>query len=271
MNCAHYCSTEQPSDFGLQYSNAYLTAPCQEKIYTMEGPEFGSEGGLTMLVKEVLYGLKSSGAAFRAHLAKTITNIGFWLTKVDPDVWLCPAVKPGGSQYYEMVLVYVDNVIDIAHEPARVIEGIQAIFKLKGDKAEVLDMYLGKGVKQAENGSGIKCWTLSLEKYLKTAVTNVEEKLVQLNLRLPSKCTTPFASGYHPLEDTTKELDAEGTRYYQELIGVLRWAIELGRVDILLEILLLSLHLALPRMGHLQQLYHVFGYLKESPRKQLFF
>ena len=53
-------------------------------------------------------------------------------------------------------------------------------------------------------------------------------------------------SGYHPSEDTSRELDTEGIRYFQELIGVLRWAIELDRVDILLEVSLLSTHLALP-------------------------
>jgi hypothetical protein len=53
-------------------------------------------------------------------------------------------------------------------------------------------------------------------------------------------------------------------RYYQELIGVLRWAVELGRVDILLEVALLSSHLALPRDGHLQQVYHIFAYLKNK-------
>lgn len=30
-------------------------------------------------------------------------------------------------------------------------------------------------------------------------------------------------------------------------------------------------HLTLPRIGHLQQVYHIFGYLKKSPRRRLFF
>ena len=41
---------------------------------------------------------------------------------------------------------------------------------------------------------------------------------------------------------------------YQNLIGVLRWLIELGRIDVLLEVSLLSQYLAAPRIGHLQQL-----------------
>mmetsp|Transcript_5914 Transcript_5914/g.9070 ORF Transcript_5914/g.9070 Transcript_5914/m.9070 type:complete len:287 (-) Transcript_5914:332-1192(-) len=91
------------------------------------------------------------------------------------------------------------------------------------------------------------------------------------NLRLPTKCFTPFVSNYHPAEDVTPKLDAQGTNYFQELIGVLQWVIELGRVDILLEVSLLSSHLALPCTGHLQQVYHIFGYLKASPRRRLYF
>ena len=44
--------------------NAYLTAPCREKIWTTAGDEFGHEKGAIMLVVRALYGLKSSGAAF---------------------------------------------------------------------------------------------------------------------------------------------------------------------------------------------------------------
>jgi len=107
-------------------------------------------------------------------------------------------------------------------------------------------------------------------------VANVQDKLAASNLRLPSKCLTSFVSNYHLSEDTSKELDAEGTRYFQELIGVLRWAIELGRVDILLEVALLLSHLALPRtghlqQGHLQQVYHIFGYLDQFPKRRLYF
>jgi hypothetical protein len=52
--------------------NAYLTANCWERIYTIAGPEFGSKAGSIMLVKKALYELKSSGAAFWAHLAETL-------------------------------------------------------------------------------------------------------------------------------------------------------------------------------------------------------
>jgi hypothetical protein len=54
------------------------------------------------------------------------------------------------------------------------------------------------------------------------------------------------------------ELSMVDTRYYQELIGILRWAIELGRIDIAMEVSMLSTHLAMPQDGHLNQVYHMF-------------
>ena len=52
---------------------------------------------------------------------------------------------------------------------------------------------------------------------------------------------------------------------------MLRWAVELGRIDIAMEVSMLSTHLALPRSGHLQQVYHMFGYLKAKPKRTLIF
>ncbi len=60
------------------------------------------------------------------------------------------------------------------------------------------------------------------------------------------------------------ELKNDGIQLYQELIGVLRWAVELGRVDILLEVSLMSTYMAMPREGHVQQLYRMFYALPQE-------
>ena len=49
---------------GSDVQNAYLTAPCEEKIWTTLGPEFGPEQGKKALITRALYGLKSAGASF---------------------------------------------------------------------------------------------------------------------------------------------------------------------------------------------------------------
>ena len=65
---------------------AYLTAKCREKIYTIAGTEFGSEQGSIMKIKMALYGLKSSGAAFRAKISGVLADMNFRPSLADPDV-----------------------------------------------------------------------------------------------------------------------------------------------------------------------------------------
>ena len=123
--------------------NSYLTEVCREKIWTKEGQEFRSEEGTIMISKMAIYGLKSSGAAFKANLAGVLHDIGYTPSKADPYVWLRPAVKPDRSEYYEMVLCYVDDVLAISDIPMRTMDGIRSVFKLKDDKEEVSNVYLG--------------------------------------------------------------------------------------------------------------------------------
>ena len=230
--------------------NAYLTAECRERIWTPAGPEFGSESGLVMVVKKALYGLKGSGAAFRAHLAEKLHDIGFIPTCADPDVWHRPAVKPDGFEYYEYILCYVDDLLAISHNAQKVLKNVQDTFKFKDDKIDKPDVYLRAQLDKM-SVDGFEGWTMSSEKYVKSAIENIEQTLVESNQCLPTKCRTPLSSGYRPELDTSPELKAEGLQRYQELIGILRWAVELGRVNILLETALMSMHLALPRWGHL--------------------
>jgi len=251
--------------------NAYLTAKCREKIWTRAGPEFGSDCGKIMIVKMALYGLKSSGAAFRSLLAETLHNIGYVPSKADPDVWMRKATKPNGFEYYEYMLCYVDDLLCISHKPSETMDGVRARFTLKDDKVEKPEDYLGAQLSEMEDAFGKKFWTMSSEKYCKAAVANVEERLAKEGKRLPSKCRTPVTTKYAPELEVSPELKADGIQYYQELIGILRWATEIGRVDLLLETSLMSTYLASPRVGHLEQVMHMFGYLKEHPKRKLGF
>ena len=113
-----------------------------------------------MIVKMALYGLKSSGAAFRSKLAGVLHDLSYVPLKADPDLWIRPAVRPNGSEYYDMALCYVDDVLVIAAEPMKNMDGIRAVFKLKGNKAENPDMYLEASLSELETDDGTKCWTV---------------------------------------------------------------------------------------------------------------
>ena len=52
---------------------------------------------------------------------------------------------------------------------------------------------------------------------------------------------------------------------------MLWWIVELGRVDILVPVAMLSRYLTPPRRGHLDQVFHVFAYLKRYNKSALVF
>ena len=78
-------------------------------------------------------------------------------------------------------------------------------------------------------------------------------------------------STYRPELDVSEELSSSDASYYQSLIGILRWIVELGRVDICLEVSMMSSHLALPRKGHMEQVMQFFGYLRKYHNAELVF
>lgn len=51
----------------------------------------------------------------------------------------------------------------------------------------------------------------------------------------------------------------------------MQWAVELGWVDNLMEVSLLSQYHANPRKGHLEALYLIFHYLWKKPLKRIIF
>ena len=95
--------------------------------------------------------------------------------------------------------------------------------------------------------------------------------LEKRGLRLTLKCITPLSCGYHPEINAAVYLNTDAVQWYKELIGTLRGAVEIGRIDILLEVSLLSTHLALPREFHMEKFLHIFGYLKLHKKMRLMF
>ena len=250
--------------------NAYLNANCREKLWTIAGAEFGPEDkGKVMIIARALYGLKSSGAAWRAKLAETLDSLGYKPTQSDPDVWLKKAVKPNGDEYYKYMLVYVDDVLHLAHDPLEDMKRLNQVYRLKEGFGPP-DRYLGANVEKVQLKNGKECWSMHSGDYLKGAIKGIDDELQsEYNrcLKQYGKGSRPFPQSYHPELDVTRELDSDGISKYQQLIGTLRWAIELGRIDIYTEVSCLSQYLCSPREGHLDALYQIFRYLQVSLNK----
>jgi hypothetical protein len=250
--------------------NAYLNAGTKERVYTMAGPEFGANVGRPVLIVRALYGLKSSGARWRDHISGTLRSGGFKSCYADPDIWMRPNCKPDGTKYWEYVLCYVDDILVVSHDPKKVMDYLEKSYTLKAGSVGAPKDYLGAQVtKYSLAPNGHECWAMSSNLYIKRAIADVEKELAQIDRALKSKASTPLSAGYRPELDTSDELDPKRANYFQGVIGVLRWIVELGRVDILVAVAMLSRYLAMPRTGHLDEALHVFAYLKQYIRSTL--
>ncbi len=118
---------------------------------------------------------------------------------------------------------------------------------------------------QLENG--IWACGLSPSKYVTQAVKNCAKHLTdKLKNRfcLPQRADNPFPYDYCPELDLSDPYDPEYSLFYQHLIGVMRWMVELGCINIANKVSLLFSYLAYPCKGHLETALHIMTYLSQS-------
>ena len=254
--------------------SAYLQAPASEKHYIVCGDEFPLEWqGRVAIIRRALYGGKSAGSDYWKHMRTCMTHLGFESCKADQDVWMRKATHPTTkAQYWEYVLLYVDDCLCVSHRPQKVLEKeIGKYWTMKPGSVGPPSIYLGNKVSKVTLENGVKAWSFSSSQYVQGAVTNVETYLKRKGESLPRKCSTPLATNYRPEIDISEELNSAEASYFMSLVGILRWIVELGRVDITCEVSMMASMMANPRRGHLDQLLHIFGYLKANHNAEMVF
>ena len=170
-----------------------------------------------------------------------------------------------------MVLVYVDDILHLSHDTKPTMDALGKLYLLREDACGEPKRYLGANVGKYQLPDGREVWSMSSNDYIKNAVKNLEETLALESMKLKGKADRPMPSDYRPEIDVSPLLSDELANRYQNLIGVLRWACELGRIDILLEVSLLSSYTSMPRRGHLEAVYSIFAYLKKHDRSTIVF
>ena len=96
-------------------------------------------------------------------------------SNADPDVWMRPAVKPDGTEYYEYILTYVDDILCISMDPMKSMVHIQQKFKVKeGNKIEPPSSSLGATLSQLTTSNGIRNMSTLLFPMSKHAWRNLE-------------------------------------------------------------------------------------------------
>ena len=261
-----YASLNGLSVFGADIQNAYLQAPTTEKHYIICGPEFGLENeGKVAVIVRALYGGKSAGADYWRHVRKAMEEMGFKSCKADPDVWMRPGTKDDGSEYWQYVLLYTDDILVIMCDPETFLrQEIGSRFTLKESSIGPPTQYLGNKVSEVVLENGRSAWSFSSSQYTQSAVKNVEEYLARDKKKLPTRVRSPWPTNYRPEADVTPELSPIKATYFQSVIGVLRWIVELGRADIAMETSALASMMAMPRVGHLYAVFYMFAFLKAN-------
>ena len=156
--------------------NAYLTAPCSEKVHTTLGTKFGENKHKTAIIVRALYGLASSGASFRNHVADCMYHLGYKSCLADPDLWNKPDVREEDKyEYYLYVLLYVDDCLCIHHSAEEELNKIDKFFMMKAGSIGGPDIYLGAKVKTMKMNNGVTAWAIRPSNYVNEAVNNCEK------------------------------------------------------------------------------------------------
>jgi hypothetical protein len=221
--------------------DACFTAPITDKVCTVLGPEFGEDDGKRSLIVMALYGLKSAGAAFRNHLASCMDHLEWKPCLDDLDLWMKEDTHPDdGVKYWAYILIYVDDILCVHHGPGTFLAQIDNHFKMKPGSIMEPSCYLGAKLKKTVMPNGVVAWGMSSSKYVEAAVQNMQEYLKKNGDRkLKKKASDPFEETYRSEIDEILVLDPEMENYFQSQIGILRWCVELGRIDIITEVSML--------------------------------
>jgi hypothetical protein len=112
---------------------------------------------------------------------------------------------------------------------------------LKTKPVSIMDptLYLGAKLKKTVMPNGVVAWDMSSSNYFQAAVQNVQEYLKKNGDRKLKKASAPFEATYRAEIDESPVLGPEMANYFQSQIGILRWCVELGRIDIITEVSML--------------------------------
>ena len=78
-------------------------------MYMIYAPEFYELQGKKALIRHALYGGKFAGRDYWLHLQSYMEFLGFNPCMADPDVWMRKAKRADNTDYWEYVLLYIDD------------------------------------------------------------------------------------------------------------------------------------------------------------------
>ena len=92
----------------------------------------------------------------------------------DLEVWIQEAVCEDGFKYYEILFVYVGDILAVSHKATDVIKEITAFYMAKEGRIKPPDIYLGANIMKVQMTDCREVWGLSSRDYVKNAVITVD-------------------------------------------------------------------------------------------------
>jgi hypothetical protein len=114
--------------------------------------------------------------------------------------------------------VYIDDILSVSNQPPEVFNQLD-------------QHYISK-----------KVWSV-----LQSSIS--VHKWVSISYQTIQKEISVFPSGYRAELDVSELCSDDESEYYQKQVGVLHWEVELGRIDITVEVSTLASYTAAPRRG----------------------
>ena len=139
------------------------------------------------------------------------------------------------------MLVYVDDCLSVHHALGPEMEKFKSRYKLKNDLYGEPTRYLGANVKKYQIlKTGEKYWSMYAYDYIKESCKMVRGWSENEGCKFKNNCDDAMPAKYRPEIDISAELGDDQATQFQQMIGILCCLIELGRIDIITEVPLLS-------------------------------
>ena len=158
---------------------------------------------------------------------------------------------------YDYIAIYVDDLLIASGNPQQIIQDLKEKFKLKIKGDGPLEYHLGCDYKPDKDG------TLAAQptKYTHKILESYKKMFPNENF---FNVKSPLEKNDHPALDNTKLCNGEQITKYMCLIGEQQWAVTLGRYDILALVMSMSRFRLVPKIGHLERMKRLYGYLART-------
>ena len=226
----------------VDISCAFLQSNCKEKIYTVDGKEWGEDEGKILVLLKAVYGLKSCGSAWYEEFATALISLGFVPSNASPCVFI-----RRHQDSYKYIVCYVDDCLVFSRRAKEVIDSINELYNTKGEGFPTY--FLGGDILKTkismDDGTTKPSYALSAKTYINALVPRVEKIIGSFQHHM-----FPMDPSYKPESDNTDLLVGEDISVYRMMVGSAMWAVTLGCYDIQYATISLARYSHASREGH---------------------